>query len=155
MNREIDAKVAECLGWIFVKRSDFLHDWVGVKPGQEQVLPLPVPHFSTTGDGMLLLIEEARKQGIYLKHDFWLLGKVAIPMTQAYAISTNIWTLMAEVELNNLPLAKGYALTFLKANGVDFTPYLKCGRCDGSGFIDHGEGPLGGAEPCGCGGNGE
>jgi hypothetical protein len=152
-HREIDERVAECLGWQWSEKRQFWRAADGKRYNKYHE-PL-LPFFSTTGDGMLLLIEEARKQGIYLKHDFWLLGKVAIPMTQAYAISTNIWTLMAEVELNNLPLAKGYALTFLKAIGVDITPYLKCCRCDGSGFIDHGEGPLGGAEPCGCGGNGE
>jgi hypothetical protein len=151
MNREIDAKVAECLGWQWSEKRQFWRATDGKRYNKHHE-PL-LPFFSTTGDGMLLLIEEARNQGIYLDPSHYPEGWRVNPLKLDGDGIMSFLTTPVPVIMESLPLAT--ALAFLKAKGVDITPYLKCGRCDGSGFIDHGEGPLGGAEPCGCGGNGE
>lgn len=122
-SREIDAKVAERLGWTTVRYSKFLRDWVGIKPGQEQVLPLPLPHFSTTGDGMLLLIEEARKQGIYLDPSHYPEGWRVNALKLDDDGIMSFLTTPVPVIIKSLPLAT--ALSFLKAKGVDIKPYLE------------------------------
>ncbi|MBG9944671.1 hypothetical protein ABE237_00715 [Brevibacillus formosus] len=59
--RELDKQIAEALGWEPYLDEDFT-DWATNGHGW-------VPKFSTTGDGMLRLIEEARKQGILFDLD--------------------------------------------------------------------------------------
>lgn len=135
--RELDKLVAEALGYEVVVRGS---DYDFVKSG---MYCCGLPHFSTTGDGMLRLIEEARKQGYIVTLSAQDVG---------YYCGFDHYGVHVVGDGETAP--KAVSLAFLKAKGVDITPYLKCGRCDGSGYLDHGEGPLGGAEPCGCGGNG-
>lgn len=121
-HRDIDIRVAECLGWQVEKISHrYLRD-------EESRIWTIIPHFSTTGNGMLLLIEEARKQGVSL---------VNIPVFgedyTAFAFEHNdFWDWihdkgmvmpLSEVEAKTAPLA--VALAYLKARGVDVTEYLE------------------------------
>ncbi|WP_409174385.1 hypothetical protein [Brevibacillus fortis] len=58
--RELDKQVAEALWWQVDEHMDiYVNGEVWEK----------IPQFSTTGDGMLMLIEEARKQGILIDID--------------------------------------------------------------------------------------
>lgn len=67
--RELDTKVAEALGWgVPIKE---------VRPHNQAVywkdfiLGTLLPHFSTTWEGMGVLVEEARKQGFRFKIDMY------------------------------------------------------------------------------------
>lgn len=53
--RELDVKVAEALGWNYNEK---LHLWIS----SSMYYPL-LPYFSTTWEGMGVLVEEAAKQG--------------------------------------------------------------------------------------------
>ncbi|USG64005.1 hypothetical protein NDK47_24165 [Brevibacillus ruminantium] len=81
--RELDAKVAEALGWDitptaakFNPENDIEVDYViddapaecpeGLKSVTGQIIVRRLPDFSTTWEGMGVLVEEARKQGIYI-----------------------------------------------------------------------------------------
>lgn len=64
VGRELDRKVAEALGWPI---TDVSGDWfvrvvTDMYEGQETLEPLP--QFSTSWEGMGVLVEEALKQGI-------------------------------------------------------------------------------------------
>jgi len=125
IDREIDAKVAECLGYAVITNyrhygencfvtdsayNQFVKDYPHYQP------PEVLPHFSTTGNGMLLLIEKAREKGILV--DFHTFDD----LYQGYADnkeSAELSTVVAETA----PLA--VCLAFLKAKGVDVTLYLE------------------------------
>lgn len=71
-HREIDAKVAECLGWkrkrltsneAFRLFGDFVSNVAWFSPKGKAFTDPPT---FLDGNGMLLLIEEVRRQGIYL-----------------------------------------------------------------------------------------
>ncbi|MGG4449627.1 hypothetical protein [Brevibacillus porteri] len=75
--RELDAKVAEALGWskVHCKDDEFFHGWLGESPeGQFQL----IPHFSTSWESMGVLVEEARKKKILLR---------IVPETEGYTCS--------------------------------------------------------------------
>lgn len=55
---ELDVLVAETLGWVFSERHE---TW-----SHNATYKGELPKFSTTWDGMGVLVEEAREQGIYL-----------------------------------------------------------------------------------------
>ncbi|MFC8686341.1 hypothetical protein [Brevibacillus porteri] len=61
---ELDVKVAEALGYEVGK---FPPDYYIVVDGDIETLP----HFSTTWGGMGVLVEEAKKQGIYLEYEHY------------------------------------------------------------------------------------
>lgn len=65
--RELDAKVAESLG---LKPTATAIRWVVALRGEV----IDLPHFSTSWEGMGVLVEEARKQGIYLEYSHSLKG---------------------------------------------------------------------------------
>jgi hypothetical protein len=130
--REIDAKVAECLGYAVITNyrhygeNCFVTDSAYnqfVKDCPHDQPPEVLPHFSTTGDGMLLLIEEARKQGIYLDPSPYPEGwRVDALELDGDGIMSLLVTPLPVI-IKSLPLAT--ALSFLKAKGVDITPYVK------------------------------
>ena len=125
-HREIDAKVAECLGWEVVSYGGILTVWIGGDKNFSGVNGGNLPDFSTTGNGMLLLIEEARKQGIWLQHEFIVRNGTVIVCAEAYTLSERfLWSYLDGAENTNLDLPKTYALAFLKAKGIDITPYLE------------------------------
>lgn len=69
--RELDAKVAEALGWTEVANGTIYNGkWID----QEGVLN-ELPSFSTTWEGMGVLVEEAKKQGILLEYEHFTEGR--------------------------------------------------------------------------------
>jgi hypothetical protein len=118
-SREIDAKVAECLGWQWSEKRQFWRSTDGKRYNKHHE-PL-LPFFSTTGDGMLLLIEEARKQGIYLEFIHLVegfRGEVRIKTDNGQKLIACM-----DESVDSAPLA--VSLAFLKAKGVDVTSYAK------------------------------
>lgn len=115
--REIDAKVAECLGWdIYNSSYDGWYVW-RKSDGSTVVDKLAEPFTFFSGDGMLLLIEEARKQG-------WTF----LFSTEENGYECTVFNFMKTIKTykateKTAPLA--VSLAFLKAKGVDVTPYLE------------------------------
>ncbi|MFF0828844.1 hypothetical protein ACFYU8_18535 [Brevibacillus sp. NPDC003359] len=96
--REVDVKVAAKFGWQYGSSHQEL------------------PHFSSTGDGMLLLIEKARKQDIDLWFKHTSLGAfkgVSGIVSEGRGYEETFET----SEMSSLPLA--VSLAFLLAHGVD------------------------------------
>jgi len=102
--RELDKQVAEALGWEPYLDEDFT-DWATDGHGW-------VPKFSTTGDGMIRLIEEARKQGIWLDHETFADG---------YEVNASVYrskharTVLADSMFRTEDLAGEYARVYIKA----------------------------------------
>lgn len=69
--RELDVKVAEALGWPITEMNGewFVRVVTKFYEGQEALEPMP--EFSTTWEGMGLLVEEARRQGILIDLETW------------------------------------------------------------------------------------
>lgn len=116
-HREIDKEVAEFLGYdVFEVDGEY---WVAADDETADSLD----YFSTTGDGMLCLIEEARRQGIYLDPSHYPEGwRVDALKLDGDGIMSLVVTPLPVI-IKSLPLAT--ALSFLKAKGVDITPYLE------------------------------
>lgn len=96
--RDIDAKIATFFGWHYGSYHPEL------------------PRFSSTGDGMLLLIEKARKQDIDLWFKHTSLGAfigVAGILSEGWGYEETFET----PETSSLPLA--LSLAYLLAKGVD------------------------------------
>lgn len=75
--RELDAKVAEALGYQGVKYGvdDFgEYAYMISSYGPSLGRTIQVPRFSTTWEGMGVLVEEARQQGIHLEFSHGLTG---------------------------------------------------------------------------------
>ncbi|AUM66332.1 hypothetical protein C0R09_18415 [Brevibacillus laterosporus] len=111
MSREIDAKVAECLGW----RDTGLY-WYD--PQERYHYDKELFSFDSTGEGMLLLIEEAKKDGIRFEittHD-----KLNLVLCGVDLGKHNSFTHVA----SHIHLPTAVTLTYLKAKGVDIKPYL-------------------------------
>ena len=104
---ELDVLVAETLEWTFSERYE---TW-----SHNATFKGDLPKFSSTGDGMLTLIEEARSQGIRLDHESLEDGYV---VTAHKFRTKNTSTVLADSEsvVQNLP--KEYALIFLRAKKV-------------------------------------
>ncbi|WP_289142545.1 hypothetical protein [uncultured Brevibacillus sp.] len=66
--RELDLKVAEALG---LSPTATAIRWIVSLIGEV----IDMPHFSTTWDGMGLLVEEAEKKGIYLEFEHFNKGR--------------------------------------------------------------------------------
>lgn len=128
--RELDVKVAECLGYAVITNyrhygencfvsdsaySQFVKDYPHDQP------PEALPHFSTTGEGMLRLIEEARKQGICLEFVHLIEGFRG----EARVVDEKGQKLIAVVYEPVKSAQLAVTLAFLKAKGVDITPYLE------------------------------
>jgi hypothetical protein len=114
-HREIDAKVAECLGWQWSEKRQFWRSTDGKRYNKHHE-PL-LPFFSTTGDGMLLLIEEAKKGG----WSFILTTEEEGYECTVFDFEKVLATF--KVFAKDAPLAA--ALAFLEANGVNISPYLE------------------------------
>jgi hypothetical protein len=123
MSREIDERVAECLGWdIYNESYDGWYVW-RKSDGSTVVDKLAEPFTFFSGDGMLLLIEEARKQGIYLDPSHHPEGwRVNALKLDGDGIMSLLVTPLPVI-IKSFPLAT--ALSFLKAKGVDIKPYLE------------------------------
>jgi hypothetical protein len=95
---ELDVLIAETLGWVFSEKTEtWSHD--GIYKGQ-------LPHFSTTWEGMGMLVEEARKQGIYID---------ILPRVNGYHI---VWGKRWADNLVSSEAPYGVCLGFLKAKAV-------------------------------------
>lgn len=102
--REIDQKIASFFGWHYGTYHPEL------------------PHFSTTGEGMLLLIQKARKQDL----DVWFKHTELGGFVGVCGIVSDGRGYEREFNspvLSDPPLAM--ALAFLLAKGIDITPYVK------------------------------
>lgn len=105
--RELDVKVAEALGWKPYLDEDF-NDWATEKNGW-------VPEFSTKWGSMGVLVEEARKQGIYLEYSHSLNGGY---YGGAYSFDDGEYQMDYSTE-QALPTAPhAVALAYLMARGV-------------------------------------
>jgi hypothetical protein len=114
-HREIDERVAECLGWdIYNESYDGWYVW-RKSDGSTVVDKLAEPFTFFSGDGMLLLIEEARKQGVLIDIETWH------DRFEGKAVDATV--IMKKVEATTAPMAA--SLVFLKVKGVDITPYLE------------------------------
>ncbi|MCR8994496.1 hypothetical protein [Brevibacillus laterosporus] len=114
MNREIDAKVTECLG---CEREEKQNGYIVGNTWHSSI-----PDFSTSGSKMLLLMEEARKQGLHFKITQYENSYTVI----VGAKSGESFSLICSEKHTSLPTA--VALAYLKAKGVDITPYLVCSQ---------------------------
>jgi hypothetical protein len=98
--RELDVKVAQSLGYdVFEADGEY---WVAVDDETAD----PLEHFSTTWEGMGVLVEEARKQGILID---------VLAREDGYiAVWGRRWA--DNVKCNEAPHA--VSLGFLKAKGI-------------------------------------
>ncbi|MBH0331469.1 hypothetical protein ABH14_16980 [Brevibacillus brevis] len=100
--RELDKKIAEAIGLQEILPDTWIRNGV----------PSNLPKFSTTGDGMLILIDEARKQGIWLDHETFADG---------YEVSACVYrskhsrTVLADSMFRSEDLAGEYARVYIKA----------------------------------------
>ncbi|TPG68600.1 hypothetical protein EEL31_08760 [Brevibacillus laterosporus] len=133
MSREIDAKVAECLGWTEINPHQELIAGgygIGVRKGEVNtnlkgsLLRTPIPYYSSSGEDMLWLIADAREDG-------YLFEMSESPIDSACKVSKwnetektfELLSVFHLEEINYLPAV--VALAYLEAKGVDITPYLK------------------------------
>ncbi|MCM3141680.1 hypothetical protein [Brevibacillus sp. MER 51] len=113
--RELDAKVAEALGFQGVK---YGRDEVGEyahmisEEGHSLGKVVNVPKFSTTGDGMLQLIEAARLQGIWLDHETFADGYEVNACVYRSKLSR---TVLADSMFRAEDLPGEYARVYIKA----------------------------------------
>lgn len=121
--REIDAKVAECLGYTVTNYDGIYNVWEGATEGFSGVNRGHLPHFSTTWEGMGVLIEEAaRKQELYLLVHPTPDGYIAEVWLGFRELYGSYGDMIADAEHTSAPMAA--ALAFLKAKGVDVTPFV-------------------------------
>ncbi|TPG93529.1 hypothetical protein EEL32_00290 (plasmid) [Brevibacillus laterosporus] len=116
MSREIDAKVAECLGW--KDKGLYWYD-----PQEDYHYDKELFSFSSSGEGMLLLMEKAAEESIYIcvchvTDGFWC--QAEWKNKKRKLMSTGVSHYKEGPE--------GAALSYLKAKGVDITPYLVCSQ---------------------------
>lgn len=109
--RELDAKVAEALGWQVVCVHDDTDFCVEVGTGDLKGYA-PAPNFSTRWESMGVLIEEARKQGLLIDIETFEDGYRAC----VFKADTE-YEREAITEANAAPLA--VSLAYLKAKGVN------------------------------------
>jgi len=96
--RDIDAKIAAQFGWHF-------------GPYHPEL-----PHFSSTGDGMLMLIQQARKQDIDVWFKHTNLGGF-IGVSAILSESRGYEETYESSEMSDLPLAM--SLAYLLSRGID------------------------------------
>ncbi|QDX91084.1 hypothetical protein EEL30_00990 (plasmid) [Brevibacillus laterosporus] len=116
MSREIDAKVAELLGCEREEKQ------IGITVNGYIVgntWHSSIPDFSTSCSEMLLLMEEARKQGLHFKITQYESSYMVIVGEK----SGESFSLICSEKHTRLPTA--VALAYLKAKGVDITLYLE------------------------------
>ncbi|MED1665661.1 hypothetical protein [Brevibacillus laterosporus] len=126
MLEEVNKKIFELLGliekdnglWCFVER---IADNEIVAEGYEG-------HFSFfTGDGILLLIEEARKEDMFLEFEHTknnqYLGRAWELLSEKDWLVISKDDAMRPPSANKIPLA--IALAYLQAKGVDIAPYVE------------------------------
>ncbi|MCR8981622.1 hypothetical protein [Brevibacillus laterosporus] len=115
MSREIDAKVAESLGWEVKDESVYING--------EWTCGINELKFSSTGNGMLLLIEEIRNKL------WWNL----VLISHLRALSSNEGHEVHVFDCHGGDLAshqdkesapRAVSLAYLKARGVDITSYV-------------------------------
>jgi len=103
--RELDAKVAEVLGLEEVQKN------VWVRNG----LPSFLPQFSTTWEGMGVLVEEAEKQGIYLEFEHFNKGRYQ-RRAWKFCEESDDWLKIRSIIVGAVPHA--VSLSFLKVKGI-------------------------------------
>lgn len=107
--RELDAKVAMALGWE-IEGENLVSYW----DGTDSVISL-LPEFSTSWKGMGVLVEEARKQGIYLEYSHSLNGGY---YGGAYSFENGEYQLDHSTEQAVPTAPHAVALVYLIAKGV-------------------------------------
>ncbi|MDH6351906.1 hypothetical protein [Brevibacillus sp. 1238] len=113
--RELDVKVAEALGWQVVYYNGIPNVWVGGTDNSSGENKGLLPQFSTTWGSMGVLVEEAKKQGIYLEYSHSLNGGY---YGGAYSFDDGEYQMDYSTE-QALPTAPhAVALVYLMARGV-------------------------------------
>jgi len=112
--RELDVKVAEALGWQVVSVYDDTDYCVEVGSGDLQGY-MPIPDFSTSWEGMGVLVEEAKKQGIYLEYSHSLNGGY---YGGAYSFDDGEYQMEHTTEQAVPTAPHALALVYLMARGV-------------------------------------
>ncbi|MBY0052299.1 hypothetical protein H7K32_11510 [Brevibacillus agri] len=112
--RELDAKVAEALGWEVVSVHDDNDYCMEVGSGDLQGY-VPIPRFSTTWEGMSVLVEEAKKQGIYLEYSHSLNGGY---YAGAFSFDDGEYQMDCSTEQAVPTAPHAVALVYLMAKGV-------------------------------------
>lgn len=115
--RELDAKVAEALTGDNVHLISGKLLWLTYPGGQMK----EVPAFSTTWEGMGVLVEEARKQGIYLEYEHYQ-NKRYLGRSWEHLPAEQDWLVMPKDTAFNPPEGEtaphAVCLAFLKAKGI-------------------------------------
>lgn len=112
--RELDAKVAEALGWEVVSVHDDNDYCMEVGSGDLQGY-VPIPRFSTSWEGMGELVEEAKKQRIYLEYSHSLNGGY---YGGAYSFDDGEYQMDYSTEQAVPTAPHAVALVYLMAKGV-------------------------------------
>lgn len=99
--RDLDLKVAKALGWKVSEGDGIFFD--------EEGHVIDEPKFSTSWEGMGVLVEEARKQGIYLD---------MLPQEKMFICEAKTVTNFTIGSANDKEAPYAACLAFLKANGI-------------------------------------
>ncbi|WPS85534.1 hypothetical protein SMD22_00305 (plasmid) [Brevibacillus halotolerans] len=120
MSREIDAKVAELLGlnpfWEELRK-----DWCYYSDLTS--VPLRIPHYSSTGDGMLLLLEKIKSK---LSWNVILVSHLrAFNFDEGFTVNVfDCYRVLLTSHEEKESAPRAVSLAVLKAKGVDITPYI-------------------------------
>lgn len=110
---ELDVLVAETLGWVFSEKHE---TW-----SHNATYKGELPKFSTTWEGMGVLVEEARKQGIYLEYEHCKDGRY-IGRAWKFCEDSDDWLSMPRIRAIKPPVGgtapHAVSLVYLQSKGI-------------------------------------
>ncbi|MDN9012818.1 hypothetical protein [Brevibacillus laterosporus] len=115
MSREIDAKVAECLGWEVKDESVYING--------EWTCRIDELKFSSTGNGMLMLLEEIKSK---LWWNVILVSHLrAFNFDEGFTVNVfDCYRVMLATHEEKESAPRAVSLAVLKAKGMDIAPYV-------------------------------